>query len=99
MSNAFWVMIMLVITILMVGAKMGMAVDCNPEKLSPCLPFIIGNTTPAPDSECCNELHDQNDCLCSYVKNPIYGPILKLPGAKTVADACKVTIPDPGTCT
>ncbi|KAD6453121.1 hypothetical protein E3N88_07826 [Mikania micrantha] len=80
MGYGSWVM---VITILMVmQVNIGMAKDCDPRRLVPCLGFIMGNTSPPPDSECCNSLHAQNECLCSYVKNPAYATILRLPGAK-----------------
>ncbi|KAI7737925.1 hypothetical protein M8C21_027391 [Ambrosia artemisiifolia] len=82
----------------MVQVHLGMAADCNPVKLSPCLPFITGNKPPPPDSPCCNGLHEQKDCLCGYVKDPNVGKYLKMPGAKTVAKACNIAIPDPSKC-
>ncbi|KAI7740617.1 hypothetical protein M8C21_019495 [Ambrosia artemisiifolia] len=91
---------MIVMTTLMVQANVGMAQVCDPMKLvAPCISFITSNTPPAPDSECCNVLHVQNGCLCGYVKNPAYAPILQMPGTKTVAQACSIKIPDPNTCT
>lgn len=96
MSYASWVLLTVAMTILMVNV---MADDCSPGKLISCLPSIIGNTPPPSGSSCCKDLHSQESCLCKYVKDPISGPYLKMPGAKTVANACGVTIPDPNTCT
>ncbi|KAM0008349.1 putative bifunctional inhibitor/plant lipid transfer protein/seed storage helical [Helianthus debilis subsp. tardiflorus] len=99
MSYASLVATMLPMTILMVQVNVGMAIECNPVKLvPPCYSFVTGNTTPPPDSECCNVLHDQNKCLCLYVRNPLYQPFLSMPGIKTVAQACSIKIPDPKTC-
>ncbi|KAJ0717199.1 putative non-specific lipid-transfer protein type 2 [Helianthus annuus] len=100
MSYASWIPMMIVMTVLMVQVNVGMAQGCKlPFQLAPCLSFITSNIAPAADSQCCNVLHDQTSCLCSFVKNPVYAWILHLPGATTVANACSITIPDPSTCT
>ncbi|KAK1418771.1 hypothetical protein QVD17_27918 [Tagetes erecta] len=100
MSYASCVPVMIVITILMAQVNLGTSqAGCNPLMLEPCLHFITDNIAPAPDSECCNDIRGQKACLCGYVKNPAYGSFLRLPGAKKVAQACSVTIPDPNTCT
>ncbi|KAM0008347.1 putative bifunctional inhibitor/plant lipid transfer protein/seed storage helical [Helianthus debilis subsp. tardiflorus] len=99
MSYASCIPVMIVMTVLMVQVNVGMAQGCNPLQLMPCLSFIMSNIAPAADSQCCSVLHDQTSCLCSYVKNPGYGPYLRMPGATTVAKACSITIPDPSTCT
>ncbi|KAK9068244.1 hypothetical protein SSX86_012355 [Deinandra increscens subsp. villosa] len=85
--------------ILMAQVNVGLAQACDPSRLTSCLPNIIGDTPPAPNSECCNNLRAQIDCLCSYVKNPAFGRFLHMPGAKKVAQACSITFPDPKTCT
>ncbi|GJS28124.1 non-specific lipid-transfer protein 2-like protein [Tanacetum coccineum] len=92
-------MVMVLSTILMVEVQLGMADDCNPVKLITCLPNIIGNIAPAPDSPCCNSLHAESEsCLCIYVKDPEYRKYLEMPGAGKVAQACSISWPNPNTC-
>ncbi|KAJ0828885.1 putative bifunctional inhibitor/plant lipid transfer protein/seed storage helical [Helianthus debilis subsp. tardiflorus] len=97
-SNFLCVMLMVLMINLMVQVQVGMAVECDRMKLFPCLSFIVENKPPPPNSPCCNGLHEQSGCLCGYVKDPSLWKYLKMPGAKTVARACNIVIPDPGTC-
>ena len=93
------IMMMVLSTFLMVEVQVGMADNCNPLNLSSCLPSVMGNTAPAPDSPCCNSLHAESaSCLCSYAKNPDYGKYFKMPGARKVSQACSTPFPDPNTC-
>ncbi|KAK8518900.1 hypothetical protein V6N13_017835 [Hibiscus sabdariffa] len=67
------------------------AVICNPTELRPCTPAL---TTPAdPTPICCSKLHEQQPCLCEYMRNPGLKPYVDSPNARRVASFCKIPWP------
>ncbi|KAL4567256.1 hypothetical protein LXL04_022835 [Taraxacum kok-saghyz] len=92
--------IVLVGVILLAKVHEGMAVDCDIMKLRPCLQYTDPKTPPpSPDSMCCMYLHQQESCLCDFVKDPKYGKYLNMPGVKRIAKVCHIAIPNPKTYT
>ena len=99
LSYVYRVALTLVLAILLVKFHVSMAVDCDIMELKPCLDYLDrGSPAPSPDSECCHKLHQQESCLCDFVKNPKYRRYFKYPEAKRIAKVCRITIPDPKTC-
>lgn len=64
---------------------------CDPVQLSWCLQSIVSYLPPT--TECCQKLKGQQACLCQEMGDPTFGGYLRLPGAKMVCAACKVTYP------
>ncbi|PWA96353.1 hypothetical protein CTI12_AA039430 [Artemisia annua] len=100
MSYASFILVMVLSTILMVEVQVSVADSCNVMNIMACVPSMIGIAQPpSRDSPCCSSLHAESEtCLCSYLKNPEYGQYLKMPGAARVADACRISFPNPDTC-
>ncbi|WCJ25331.1 Bifunctional inhibitor/lipid-transfer protein/seed storage 2S albumin superfamily protein [Euphorbia peplus] len=73
-------------------ATVSNAVNCSVSELQPCLPAL--NSTAPPSNGCCGKLRQQQPCLCGYMKNPNLKKYVNSPGAKRVAAACKVPIPN-----
>ena len=99
MSYVYRIAIVLVGVILLAKVHESMAVDCDIMKLRPCLQYTDPKTPPpSPDSMCCMYLHQQESCLCDFVKDPKYGKYLNMPGVKRIAKVCHIAIPNPKTC-
>lgn len=64
---------------------------CDAMQLSSCLPAMSSGA--APSTECCTKLKAQEPCLCTYIKNPLYGSYVSSPNARKTLEACGVPYP------
>ncbi|KAF7811292.1 non-specific lipid-transfer protein 2-like [Senna tora] len=86
-------MMVVVVMMMMVDfAQVAEGVTCSPVALSPCAGAITSSSPPS--SACCQKLREQKPCLCGYLKNPSLRQYVNSPGAKKVASACGITIPN-----
>ncbi|ESQ47248.1 hypothetical protein EUTSA_v10028000mg [Eutrema salsugineum] len=73
-----------------VGRLGELAPSCVSMELLPCLPAISMGGEPTKD--CCDNLKEQKQCLCGYIKNPDYSLFVTSPNARKIIDACKVPV-------
>ncbi|XP_010450959.1 PREDICTED: probable non-specific lipid-transfer protein AKCS9 [Camelina sativa] len=66
-------------------------VTCSATELSSCLPAMTSGD--APSTQCCTKLKEQESCLCSYIKNPLYSSYVSSPNARKTLEACTVPYP------
>ncbi|XP_011021288.1 PREDICTED: non-specific lipid-transfer protein 2 [Populus euphratica] len=88
---SFFMIVMVVTTMLLAEAQVSQAETCNPEQLSPCLGAITSSTPPS--TTCCSKLKEQKPCLCGYLKDPSLKQYVSSPGARKVVSACGVPYP------
>jgi len=88
---SFFMIVMVVATMLLAEAQVSQAQTCNPGQLSPCLGAIMSSTPPS--TTCCSKLKEQKPCLCGYLKDPSLKQFVSSPGARKVASDCGVPYP------
>ncbi|KAJ9147324.1 hypothetical protein P3X46_029502 [Hevea brasiliensis] len=91
-GSSLWMVVAVAALMLLTEVRLSNAVTCNPVQLSSCLPAISSST--APSSTCCSKLREQKPCLCGYLKNPNLKQYVNSPGARKVANACGVPLPN-----
>lgn len=61
---------------------------CFPMDLLPCLPALTVGEDPS--TNCCNNMKEQQSCLCGYIKNPSYSMYIISIRTRIVLDSCKI---------
>ncbi|VVA95195.1 unnamed protein product [Arabis nemorensis] len=64
---------------------------CDPMQLSPCLDTITKGSEPS--DLCCAKVHEQQHCVCQYLRNPNFKSFLNSPNAKKIAIDCHCPYP------
>ncbi|TXG70031.1 hypothetical protein EZV62_004969 [Acer yangbiense] len=68
------------------------AVTCNPmELMGPCaIPFATGIL---PTPQCCMRMRDQQNCMCDYLRNPVYKEYLDSDSGIKITALCGLPSP------
>ncbi|EEF34331.1 lipid binding protein, putative [Ricinus communis] len=68
MENMYYLAVVVVVIVLVIGAKTIQAVVCSAVELIECTPGTLMGKPPS--SVCCRKLMEQRPCFCQFLRDP-----------------------------
>ncbi|KMZ74055.1 hypothetical protein ZOSMA_136G00230 [Zostera marina] len=90
-SGVSMFLIVVGVGLLLIGAPTLTSAGCSISQFQPCLPAIVGKSSPS--SACCQILHGKTYCYCELKNTPVFKQYYSSSVAHKISSACHISIP------